>query len=168
MAQAANEVTRNGASYFSAAGNSARDSYESRFVNSGKSAPVDPFLPITSRAHDFGNGVVLQRILILPGGEFFASFQWSDPFFSVSGGAGAKTDMDILVYYRGVLRPDLSGLNSNIGGDPVEVISLFNNSNAPIEVELALVKDAGPDPSLIKWVNFGGGTATQFATHLGP
>ena len=164
VAQAANQVAGNGVSYFSSAGNSARDSYESRFVNSGKSAPVDPFLPITARAHDFGNGVVLQRILIVPGGEFFTSFQWSDPFFSVSGGAGARTDMDILVYYRGVLRPDLSGLDANIGGDPVEVIDLVNNSNVPIEVEIALVKDAGPDPSLIKWVNFGGGTATQFAT----
>ena len=164
VAQAANEVARNGVTYFSSAGNSARDSYTSPFINSGKSAPLDPFLPINSKAHDFGNGVVLQRIQIAPGGEFFTSFQWSDPFFSVSGGLGAKTDMDILVYYRGVLRPDLSGLEFNIGGDPVEVIDLFNSSNAVIEVEIALVKDSGPDPALIKWVNFGGGTATQFAT----
>lgn len=158
IAQAVNQVAQNGVSYFSSAGNNGRDSYQSPFVNSGTLPPADPFTPglVSGVAHDFGSGVVLQRIRIAPGSEFFAVFQWSNPFASVSGGAGATTDMDIFVYYNGVLRPDLSSFADNIGRDPYEDIDVVNNSNAIVDITIALVKYRGPDPALIKWVNFGG------------
>lgn len=98
------------------------------------------------------------------GGQIIISFQWDDPFFSVSGAPGAQTDMDLLVYFNNIYRPTLSSVNNNIGGDPVEIIGLSNSGSSPVSVELVLVKHAGPDPTLVKWVNFGSTAATEYDT----
>ncbi|MBD2756091.1 S8 family peptidase, partial [Spirosoma validum] len=168
LAQVVDEVVKTGkVTYFSSAGNNARQSYSSGFRNSGKPAPG---LDLSwGHAHDFvGNGTITQRVQIAPGGEFFPIFQWSDPFYSesiLSGGvSGAKTDMDILVYYRGVLQLGLSSIDGNVGGDPIESIDIVNNSSSTIEIEVAYVKYEGPDPSIIKFVDFGFSNAVQYAT----
>ncbi len=172
-----NVVKEKNVSYFSSAGNSARMSYASGFRNSGKTPPgfLFPGSPVEGHAHDFtGNGTIFQKVVIAPGGLFFPIFQWSDPFYSQgavdfskgiqdNGIVGAKTDMDILVYRNGVLQPQLSSIDDNIaGGDPIEGVYLTNTTRAPIEFEIAFVKFAGPDPSLIKWIDYGGGASIQF------
>ncbi|UFH52854.1 S8 family serine peptidase [Spirosoma sp. KNUC1025] len=171
IAQAVNYVNKTyGATYFSSAGNSARQSYTSGFRNSGKLPPLPPDFYIPgSAAHDFGNGKITQKITIPPGRSLQLFLQWADPFYSesvASGGvSGAKTDIDIIVYYQGNIIPSLSSLNSNIGDDPYEDLFLTNISRNPIELEIALVKYDGPDPALIKWIDWAGDATVEFNTH---
>jgi len=88
IAQAATAVTRMGVPYLSSAGNNGRASYE------------DDFRPVTLVPglvlHDFdpGPGIdVFQSFSLTADPTGFAqvvpSFQWDEPFFSVSGGAGS-------------------------------------------------------------------------------
>lgn len=160
VAQAVNEVVKNkGVTYFSAAGNSARSSYESAFSLSAKLPPNDPFsYPFDLGylgSHNYGNNDIYQRITIPSGRSISFIYQWDDAFYSVNGGAGAKTDLDILVFYKGVFRPDLSSLEANVGNDPVELISAYNGSDEPVELDIVIAKWDGPDPNVVKWVNWG-------------
>ena len=170
IAQAVNKVNKNlNVSYFSSAGNSARQSYTSGFHNSGKLPPLPEGFSIPgSAAHDFGNGKITQKITIPVRGSLRLFLQWADPFYSeslASGGvSGAKTDIDILVYYEGVLQPQLSSLNSNIGDDPYEDLFFSNPLNVPLELEIAFVKYDGPDPALIKWIDWAGDATVEFNT----
>jgi hypothetical protein len=89
IAQAVDQVKALGVSYFSAAGNDARTSYESPF------RPSDTFLNIgfgPEEAHDFdpGAGVgTCQQITIPLGRTLSGVYQWDQPFFSVSGPPGS-------------------------------------------------------------------------------
>lgn len=161
IAQAIDDVVNNsGVTYFSSAGNNARTSYQKAY-----SPTTTPAAPLTLpagyiSAHNFGGGDIRQSFLLRGGGRTsIISFQWDDPFFSVSGGTGAKTDMDILVYIGGVFYANLSGAADNLGGDPVEIVGI-RNSGADVTIELVLAKYAGPDPSIVKWVYFGNGVTT--------
>ncbi|MFD1874756.1 T9SS type A sorting domain-containing protein [Hymenobacter bucti] len=163
IAQAVDQVTARNVSYFSAAANQARQSYQAGFKDSGQDYIVGT--NNYGRAHDFGNGDITQSYRIPAGGTLRLSFQWADPFFSVSGGAGARTDLDILVLVGGVVQQSLSGLSGNIGGDPVEIISL--TARTAVTVELVIVKYEGPTPQLMKYINYGSSTAvpTEYATN---
>ncbi len=161
IAQAIDDVVNNsGVTYFSSAGNNARTSYQKAY-----NPTTTPAAPLTLpegyvSAHNFGGGDIRQSFLLRGGNRTsIISFQWDDPFFSVSGGTGAQTDMDILVYINGVFYPTLSGAAPNIGGDPVEIVGI-RNPGADVTIELVLAKYEGPDPSLVKWVYFGNGVTT--------
>ena len=159
VSQAIDEVVKNkGVTYFSAAGNSARSSYEGAFKLTSQLPPNDPFsYPFDFGyfgSHDYGDGDIFQNITIPPGRGITLVYQWDDAFYSVNGGEGAKTDLDILVFYKGVFRPDLSSVDGNIGYDPVEFISAYNGSDEPIEIEIAIAKWDGPDPTMVKWINW--------------
>ncbi|TPG65926.1 T9SS type A sorting domain-containing protein [Hymenobacter nivis] len=148
IAQAAQKVVAKGASYFSSAGNQAQQSYEATFRNSKTSVPG-----ITGEAHSFAPGDVRQSITIAPGGSLSLALQWDDPAFSASGVRGAKSDMDLYLLYNGV--PLFSSIDNNIGGDPFEFISVTNNGTAAVTVEAVIVKFDGPDPTRLKYINFG-------------
>ncbi len=148
VAQAVEEVaTTKNVSYFSSAGNDGRSSYQSKYV-------PGTLIRTVGYPHDFGGGDYYQSITLPPGETVTIILQWNDPFYSVSGGAGAQTDMDLLVYYKGELIPELSSMANNLGDDPVEGTQFQNTGKTPLTVELALVKRAGPDPGFIKWINF--------------
>ena len=148
IAQAIDQVKARGVSYFSAAGNDGRKSYESPFRGSG-------LFFGSSEVHDFdpGPGVDLCQQITLPVGQGLASiFQWDQPFFSVSGVPGSNSDLDILLTNAGcttVLNPDNSGVEANVGGDPVEVVEFFNAGPATT-FGLLILKFAGPAPGLMK------------------
>ena len=159
IAQAVDDVVNNsGVTYFSSAGNSDRSSYQSAYnPTTPPSAPAGYV-----NAHNFGGGDKFQSLTLAAGQQVIISFQWDDPFFSVSGGAGAQTDMDILVYISGSLIT--AGDSYNIGGDPVEVFGLTNRGSIPLVIDLVLAKYEGPDPTLIKWINFGSTVRTEYNT----
>ena len=153
IAQAANNVVRRGSAYFSSAGNQAQQSYETSFNNSGSQIPGIPGV-----AHNFAGGDVQQldlqqSVTIGPRRRLSLALQWDDPFFSASGLRGAKTDLDLYILFNG--QPIFSSTDNNIGGDPFEFISIVNNGNAAATVEVVIVKIAGPDPSRIKYINYG-------------
>jgi hypothetical protein len=147
VAQAVDIVAAGGAGvpYFSSAGNSARESYESvyRPVNFAVNAGVNlnGGAAVVRRFHDFdpGPGVsILQPVVVTPdggAGVIVFSFQWDQPHKTATTYArikakqdpalavGATTDLDIVVFdYKGhVVRrcpPGVSkGITCQIAGD---------------------------------------------------
>jgi len=161
IAQAVDQVVARNVSYFSSAGNQANKSYQAPFRNSGQSVIVGGVN--YGVAHDFGGGDIRQTITIPVGGNTRLALQWADPFFSVSGGAGAQTDLNILVFFNGALLTNLSRLTNNIGGDPSEILSLTAAGGATIEI--VITKTAGPDPAILKYVDFGSSVITEYPTN---
>jgi hypothetical protein len=156
VAQAVDIVVASGVSYFSSAGNQGRAAYQSAFVNSGinlgSTGTNQIHVVPTFLAHDFdpGPGVDVFQTVTFPTGSTSISFQWNDPFASVSGPPGAQTNLDIAVL-------DMAGnflfgrFDLNVGADPVEILAV-SNSGAPAQAQLAIGKVAGPDPSVMKYV----------------
>lgn len=159
IAQAVNHVTGQNVSYFSSAGNNANSSYEAKWKNSGKT------IPGWGVPHDFGGGDTRQKFTFSPYGTMTLGLQWDDPFYSVSRGEGAKTDIDLLIYLEGEEEPIFYSIDNNLGGDPFEFISLYSSSPDPISVEIAIVKYAGPDPKYLKWIHFGNGDIPTAIEH---
>ena len=146
IAQAVDVVTAAGVSYFSSAGNNARDSYE---------APFD----LVGGLHDFdpSGAVDTCQTLSIPTGTTVFSLQWSQPFFSVSGAPGAASDLDIALYHDAgcSVYTGFGGFADNLGGDPVEVVGFVNNGPTKT-LGLRLSLYAGPVPDLVKYVAFSG------------
>src|SRR5690606_8740737 len=85
---AIDDVVSRGVSYFTAAGNGARQSYESPFRNSAVAGPISG-----GALHDFdpGPGVdTAQQITVPVGTTINFVLQWDQPFSSL-GGAFCKT-----------------------------------------------------------------------------
>jgi hypothetical protein len=114
IAQAVDSVAAAGVSYFSSAGNNARDSYEADLTPAGSG--------FTGTLHDFdpGAGVDTCQTITLPSGTTIFSFQWTEPYFSVSGAPGSASDLD-LGFFTDVVGCDpstftgLGGLDFNVG-----------------------------------------------------
>ena len=154
IAQAVDIVSKRGVAYFSSAGNGAQDSYEKEFNNLGFFL-VDTAGNFIGTPHDFGNGDIFQRYIVPPGGDLILSLQWSDPYFSASGQRGADTDLDLYMFFP-QFGQFFSSTNDNIGGDPVEITGVTNISDdTNLEVDVLIAKWSGPDPELIKYINFG-------------
>ncbi len=170
VAQAVDYVRSKGIAYFSSAGNEARQSYESRFRRSAN-------FGASGERHDFdpGPGVhPLQQITLTPGAIEILSYQWDQPFASVSGGPGATSDIDVIYYdLDGNLIPfcddnlepalcQIPGIDANTGADPVEVSLISNQTDADVQVGVSLELFSGPAPRLTKYVytDVGDGTMT--------
>jgi hypothetical protein len=121
IAQAATNVSNNGATYFSSAGNYARASWEADF----RGAPfvaLDNFLlsefqiPVTTYDwHDFdGQGTFFQEIKVQSVVTQTVILQWNDPFLSQGQGEGASYDFDVYVFDENNRLFSLSALE-NIG-----------------------------------------------------
>jgi hypothetical protein len=177
IAQAVNTVVGMGVPYFSSAGNSARKAYASAFRPGGvfaagsiPSAPNAPFFR-GGTAHDFdpGAGVdVFQSITVPAGGSITFSFQWDSPFFSVSGAPGSPKDMDIYILNAAATLVLAGGADPNVGMDAVEFLA-FTNTGATANFNIMIVKNAGPDPGFMKYVQAHGPliTVNEFDTASG-
>jgi hypothetical protein len=147
IAQAVDIVADGGAGvpYFSSAGNSARESYESSYrpvnvlTNAGKN--LNGGAAVVRRFHDFDPGPnvsILQPVVVTPdsgAGLIIFSFQWDQPHrtatsyalskagMNPAGAASATTDLDMVIFdYKGhVVRrcpPGLSrGITCQLAGD---------------------------------------------------
>ncbi|MBB5363649.1 S8 family serine peptidase [Deinococcus humi] len=169
VAQAVDKVARQGVSYFSSAGNQARQSYEGAFRPSGQT-----FNGCELNDFDPGSKVdPLQSITIAPGDDVLIFLQWDQPFASVSrAGRGSASDVDLLLFdSKGKLLPTDAkagqfpvSTDDNVGGDPVEAVQYFNTTKAPIKVNLAMTLCSGPAPKLLKWIDFDYGTDIEYDT----
>ncbi|HZF25515.1 MAG TPA: hypothetical protein VEZ88_04590 [Steroidobacteraceae bacterium] len=170
IAQAVDYVRSKGIAYYSSAGNRARQSYVSRFRPSG-------IFGADAEQHDFdpGPGVdTFQTITLTSGAIEVLSYQWDQPFASVSGAPGATSDIDVIFYdLDGNLVPfcddnlepavcQLPGLDVNTGADPVELALISNQTGADVQVAISLELFSGPPPAVTKYVyfDFGDGEMT--------
>ncbi len=174
IAQAIDAAVAGGTAYFSAAGNAGQQGYESVYRDS----LVDLFVGSENRGrlHDFdpGGGVdYLQEIYVPFFSGFVLTFQWDEPFFSVSGGDGSTKDLDVYVTnYDGSLILAES-ITRNEGGDSVEVLQ-FTNLNFPnpfdpndAKFNIMISSYAGGAPGLLKYIRYDTGpgvTLNQFDT----
>jgi 2-oxoglutarate-Fe(II)-dependent oxygenase superfamily protein len=168
IAQAVDLVKARGISYFSAAGNDGRQSYESPFRGSGQFRDLGEG---PEELHDFdpGPGVdTCQQITIPVGGTLRQIFQWDEPFFSVSGPPGSQSDLDIILTDAACNLGLAGSAHVNVGGDPFEVFS-FGNADPATTFGMIILQFSGPDPGLMKTVNVGSGSITidQFDTRSG-
>jgi len=166
IAQAIDTVVDQGVSYFSAAGNDARESYESAFNGSNLFEPL-----VGGEFHDFDSGAgvdVFQSLTIPDNSGFGISFQWDSPFFSVSGGAGSLNDLDIFLFDQSGTNILASSVNQNVGNDAVEFFSFFNDGSLGTDTfNLAISKVEGLDPGLMKYILFGESTLNEYDTASG-
>jgi hypothetical protein len=151
IAQAVDFVTENGVSYYSAAGNSARASYEGPFVSS--STDITPFDPIP---HDFdpGQGVDTLQKITLGNGYTDFSLQWDSPYASVTGSFGTPNEMRVCFWTEpaGLEPVDCTTPNGQ-GGDPIEVFWIYvSSASATLNVSVEHV--SGPAPGYFKWIAF--------------
>jgi hypothetical protein len=167
IAQAVDTVKNNGVAYFSAAGNSARRSYQHAFVDSGEhlyvqSCFITCSLDDRGPMHDFdpGSGVNYEQSITIPDGStLYLSLQWDQPFASVSPGHGAQTDLDIYLVdsnFNIVAEATSDNIQS---GDPVEVLQypgpMCQFMSCPGGTYYLIITDyTGPQPDLMKYVLF--------------
>lgn len=153
VAQAVDQVKQKGVTYFSSAGNVSVRSYESDY----RASDFAPFGPDAGTAHNFSAPSdpprYFQPIYIPTNGTFIASFQWDQPFFS-AGGAGAESDLDMFLLDAQGNIVALGASDNIASGDPAEVFGYFNSTTSTT-FYLLILKFAGPDPHLLKYVSFG-------------
>lgn len=163
IAQAVDDVYKSGVAYFSAAGNDARLSYESKFRLSGVAG-------VSGLRHDFAAGMrtvdTLQLVTAGAGSVTLLSLQWDQPSFSANGKRGASTDIDAWFYDMDgnfidfctddpeQLVCQIPGVDPNVGLDAIETPIMVNFSGEDIQVQLGVEVYEGPAPSYLKYVWF--------------
>jgi subtilisin family serine protease len=166
VAKAIEYAKNKGVHYFTAAGNSASNAYEFDYnpeyvlgqnKDTIRNADGTPFtrqkfytnLPNTAPS-DFPLYVL--PFNCKPVSDIRIDLQWDEPYVSVSGGSGAKTQLAIVIYDKNFVA-DRSVFLSNqnvLGKDPYQTItSFFAGEEEDDILYLAIVKLAGPDPKKI-------------------
>ncbi|MGZ0190273.1 MAG: S8 family peptidase, partial [Alphaproteobacteria bacterium] len=171
IAQAANLAVQAGVPYYTSAGNSGDDSYESIFADSGQTISYtnDNGVAVIGQLHDFDPGVgvdTLQSITVPGGGATLRmGLQWDEPFSSVSAAnGGAVEDYDILLTDNaGAILANLTASSSTIDGDPVEIFTISNAGSSAVQANLSIVRTnlgAQASDNFLKYVFFRSGGTT--------
>jgi subtilisin family serine protease len=165
IAQAVDDVYKDGVAYFSSAGNDARASYESAFRLSSQ-------IGVSGPRHDFDRGRRvdgLQSATLGAGSITWLTLQWDQPSLSANGKRGAQSDVDVWLYAaNGELIdfcPDtptlpadsvcqFPGAFPNIGLDALESAILVNTTGQDVEVQIGIELYEGPSPNYLKYVWF--------------
>jgi PKD repeat protein len=190
IAQAVDKVTDMGIAYFSAAGNSARDSYESEFFESDEEFFLDFGWPIGLVSggfmHDFDpspSSEDTQQAHTIPAGQCaIFSVQWDSRFGSAAAGNGTPNDLDIWLLES----PDPTDPNKkplivaqdarensgpNGSGEPVEAMIFCNDGllvpQEPDVFNLVITLWDGDAPGLMKSVLFGSTSIDEYDTDSG-
>ena len=185
VAQAVDAAVADGVAYYTAAGNSGRQSYEAPFDDSGEifcieilppEGDCEPTFERVGRMHDFdpGPGVDNYLNITVPvNGIMTIAMQWDQPY----GGAGPTSDHDILlldgtgqIYVPG----GISANDNIITGEGWEAFRFDNNEVLTLGTEFSIiityddVDSIGPPASLVKLVIFGQDiTMNEWATNSG-
>jgi subtilisin family serine protease len=162
IAQAVDDVYKDGVAYFSSAGNDARLSYESRFRLSSQDG-------VFGKLHDFAGGRrvdALQSATASAGAITLFSLQWDQPALSANGKRGAQSDIDVWFYDADGNLIDfcgddienvvcqIPGIDFNVDADPVETPILVNTTDADVDVQIGVELVEGPAPNYLKYVWF--------------
>ena len=176
IAQAVDTVVGQGAAYFSAAGNDARQSYESGFragtvFTDGQFLAQPDFFGGT--AHNFassGPADHFQRITI-PHNSSLAHHPpvgLPERIGRASGAPASPNDVDVYLFDATATQVVGGATFDNVNGDPVEILE-FTNFGPTADFNLMIVNFGGPLPGFIKYIRLGGGNVTvqEFNTASG-
>jgi len=165
IAQAVDDVYKDGVAYFSSAGNDARASYESKFRVSNVEG-------VFGRLHDFDAGRrvdALQSVTAGAGSLTWLTLQWDQPSLSANGKRGARSDVDAWFWGADGLPidfcPDTAdlpenavcqfpGIAFNVDADAIESAILVNTTGEDVDVQLGVELVEGPAPNYLKYVWF--------------
>lgn len=156
IAQAVNEVNDRGVTYFSAAGNSSRQSYQNFFV-------AGLVQETRYTAHDFGLAAgaasdFFQKIIIPKDTNIRISLQWDAASEIANGYVGADSDLDMFLLDSEKNRIVAKSEDSNIGHDPVEFLSFTSDPDSENNTYyLFLRHSAGKIPMCLKYVVYAPG-----------
>ncbi len=162
VAQAVDEVVTNeGVTYFSSAGNSSDNSYESVSIN----FTPDSGGAFSNSFYDFDltAGVDSRQEIVLDADDtFLATLQWDDPFYTANG-----VDTDLLFGLVDSSNNIFAVVDQdNIANQtPYEFLSYTNTTGSTQTLEVVITKEAGPDPSRIKYINFRDHNPTEYDTN---
>jgi hypothetical protein len=155
IAQAIDEVTAAGVTYFSAAGNLGNRGYEQTQIQTATDSITGvangPFVDFDT------TGLVdtRQRMVIPNGGNIDIVLQWDDPFRAAGQG---DTDLDLYLVNAATGAVAASAVvNSVTTGSPFERLS-FTNATTNTDFDLLIrVRNAGATPlGRFKWIDWGG------------
>jgi subtilisin family serine protease len=169
IGRAVNQVVQRGVAYFSAAGNEARQSYQSPFRPIGG---LDLFGEVR---HDFDPGAGtrdLQPVTAPPHTRTLIVMNWDQPSISANGLRGSQSDVDIVFYdpdgnpidfcqTADQLVCQSPGLSDNIvNGNAREFAFIVNDSDEELKLRIGIGIYTGPTPNLIKyvWIDLGEGS----------
>jgi hypothetical protein len=165
VAQAINNVVASGVSYFSAAGNSKDQAYESTNVTFYS----DTIPGISAAAGSYYNfnptGAAADKQTITVGGndQLRLSLQWAQPYYTVNG---VTTDLNLYLLDHTTGAVIASSTMDNIANQTPFETAVINNGSSPVQIDVVISKVAGPVPSRIKYVNYGNiATFNDFATN---
>jgi len=166
IARAVNQAKAMGVAFFSSAGNQGRVSYEDAFrgtsgTMAGKSGTFHDFDP--------GPGTALSNLVTLSNGESLRlSLQWDEPQLDgATGSPGSASDVDLYIVDQSGA-PLAQNVANNTGGDPVATLTYTNTTGSAQTVGVAVELFSGPAPTVIKYVDFDGGTeGSTFETDSG-
>jgi hypothetical protein len=157
IAQTVDLAVAQGSAYFSSAGNSARQSYESTFRLTGVAGA-------RGLRHDFDPSAsqdTLQAVRLPANGTVLIFLQWDQPFYSVSGSPGATGDLELVLYVGGPFYFYSGALN--VGGDAFDALGI-TNSGPETTVQLAIELRSGTAPGRVKYIHLGGLVLDEFVT----
>ncbi|MEM7148079.1 MAG: S8 family serine peptidase [Verrucomicrobiota bacterium] len=169
IAQAVETVVAGGALYFSSAGNSGRNSYEDSYRAASSVTGLGGG-PLHDWDQSPGTEDVFQEFFVPIGSSVIFGLQWDQPFFSVSGGSGNQTEIDVYMTGTGAGQFSVFAgtIANNIGGDAVELFQFVNDGSFDLDgvpggdsvFNLLIEHRAGPPPTRLKYIYFPTGTVT--------
>ena len=165
IAQAVDIVTAQGVLFFSSAGNSGTDSYQSIFNNSGIFEPGT----LGGIAHDFDAGadVDTRQLISLPDeGVIQLTFQYDESSRSATNGlAGPDSDYDIFLFEAGTNNIVAQSSTSN-ANEPVEIYEFTNETGSTQQYEIVITRFDGSRDALLQYIDLSGdATILEFDTN---
>jgi len=161
IAQAVEEVTAQGVTYFSSAGNSGNNSSE-------YTSPA--FLTTTATGtgvlnfNPSGAADTLQRFSIRAGETFRLALQWSDPFYTTNG---VKTDLDIYLKSANGTIVERSTDDNLALQTPSELLS-YTNTTSGTTFDLVIRRRGNTaNPARLKYISFNGQVSSEYWTSSG-
>ncbi len=165
MSQEITALNASGVSYISAAGNFGENSYAANW-SSGTTYSAGAFTNVSGATPFYGGtsfnfnttgGVNDKQLFNLSNGQSVSiSFQWDQPYYSISGGSGCANQADI--YVLNSANQIVGGsANLTVGKDPIQTFSFTSHASSPTQYKLMIVSEAGYAlPGYIKYIDYAG------------
>ncbi|CEL93039.1 unnamed protein product [Vitrella brassicaformis CCMP3155] len=169
VAEAAQEASDMGVIYVSAAGNDGVNAYQAPFRDGGQRRVGR----VSYTMHDWDptDAVVDYQVIMLPvRGALKMVLQWSEPWFSATGGAkGSGSDIDLLLFDMddNLLNGQTgTGIDDNIGRDAHEFLA-YQSLGPDITFKLRIGLHKGRPPSLMRYLLFSDNDAVPLTYFTG-